>query len=207
MFTLRAGREIARHGFHALKSAVAQGQYEFDRGLFFGGRGPSSSKKVIEANLPLWVGQAKRVIHLDLHTGLGPWGTYVIAASQNVPSEDLDWLMRHFDQDRVQRLEASKVLYQIRGEFTYFCRGLFPQIDYYPILVEFGTYPIIKVLKAMRAENRATHWCEQDSAQCSKAREKLREVFSPASKKWRNIVLEHTIRLFNQALKALEDHR
>ena len=44
-----------------------------------------------------------------------------MAASQNVPSEDLDWLMGHFDQDRVQRLEASKVLYQIRGEFTYFC--------------------------------------------------------------------------------------
>lgn len=207
LFTLRAGREIARHGFHALKSSVAQGQYEFERGLFFGGKGPSRSKEIIAEHLPIWVGEARRVIHLDLHTGLGPWGTYVMAASKNVPQHDLEWLMGHFDQDRVQRLEASKVLYQIRGEFTYFCRGLFPHRDYYPILVEFGTYPIIKVLKAMRTENRATHWCDADSRQRSRARAQLREVFSPASKGWRVTVLQHCLRLFDQALTALGAQR
>ena len=55
MFTLRAGREIARHGFR-FKSAVAQGNMSSSRALFWGSR-PSSSK-IIESNLPL--GSAKR---------------------------------------------------------------------------------------------------------------------------------------------------
>lgn len=36
-FTLRAGLNIARHGMSTLKEAVATGQYEYPKGLFFGG--------------------------------------------------------------------------------------------------------------------------------------------------------------------------
>ena len=29
---------MARYGFHRVKQAIAEGQYEYERGLFFGGR-------------------------------------------------------------------------------------------------------------------------------------------------------------------------
>ena len=205
LFTLKALLQIIRHGFQALKSSVAQGQYDFERGLFFGGRGPSRSHKIITEHLPHWIGEAERVIHIDLHTGLGPWGTYVMAASQNIPQSELHWLLGHFDQDKVQQLEASGVLYQIRGEFTYYCRSLFSEVDYYPILVEFGTYPILKVLSALRAENRATHWCDTEAPELDQERQQLREAFSPASEEWRSTALSKTLRVIDQAVAALND--
>ena len=157
LFWLKALGQIARHGFQALKSSIAQGQYEFERGLFFGGRGPSESNELITQHLPEWLSSAERVIHIDLHTGLGRWGSYVLASSEGVPRAELSGLLSHFDQDKVQGLNSSGVLYTIRGEFTYACRQRMSDRQYYPLLAEFGTYNILRVLSALRAENRATH--------------------------------------------------
>ena len=40
-FLAKAVWNIARYGFNTLKNAVVQGQYEYPRGLFFGGNGPA----------------------------------------------------------------------------------------------------------------------------------------------------------------------
>ena len=37
-FSVRAAATVMRYGFHRVKQAVAEGQYEFPRGLFFGGK-------------------------------------------------------------------------------------------------------------------------------------------------------------------------
>lgn len=202
-FTLKALFQIVRHGFQALKSSIAQGQYEFEKGLFFGGRGPSRSQELITAHLSEWLGQAQRIIHLDLHSGLGRWGQYVLATSRDLQPKDFQWLMSHFDQDRVQNLHAQGVLYPIRGEFTYFCKQLMEDRQYYPILVEFGTYPILKVLQALRQENRATHWSDPNSSQLKEARILLQEIFCPQSRSWRTQVTQKSLRVVEQALKAL----
>ena len=203
-FWLKSVYKIIRHGFSALKSSVAQGQYEFPKGLFFGGKSPSKSKQIISKNLKIWVGEAQQIIHLDLHTGLGKWGNYVMAASSNIPHTEMDWLMSHFDQDKVQSLNADGVLYTIRGEFTYFCRSLFPNKSYYPILVEFGTYPILKVLDALRTENRATHWCHPHDPHLAKARLQLKESFVPEHPQWQQQVLESTLRIIDQTSLAFK---
>ena len=203
-FWIKSISKIIRHGFSALKSSVAQGQYEFPKGLFFGGKGASKSQHIISQNLRTWVGEAQQVIHLDLHTGLGKWGTYVMAASSNIPYSELEWLMSHFDQDKVQSLNSDGVLYTIRGEFTYFCRSLFPNKAYYPILVEFGTYPVLKVLYALREENRATHWCKPQDPRLDQARSLLKETFAPANTQWQQQVVESSLRVVDQASLAFQ---
>ena len=59
----------------ALKNAVAGGQYEFPRGVFFGGSGETQSNALLADELPGIVGNAARVLHIDFHTGLGPSAT------------------------------------------------------------------------------------------------------------------------------------
>lgn len=204
LFWLKTLAQIARHGFQALKCAVAQGQYEFERGLFFGGHGPSRSCELITQHLPEWLGGSERVVHLDLHTGLGRWGSYVLAASQGIPSSELSWLMSHFDQDKVQRLSARGVLYPIRGEFTYACRQMMSDRSYYPILLEVGTFHILRVLSALRAENRVTHWGDPSSRSGERARAALKEVFCPESPAWREEVLNQALKVIQQAKSALD---
>ena len=205
LFFLRAVYRIIRHGFRALKAAVAGGQYEFEQGLFFGGYKASKSNDIVTTHLSDWIGGAEKVIHLDFHTGLGASGSYVLAASQNIPDTDMTWLMKNFDQTRVQNLDAGGVLYQIRGEFTYYCRHICTHTQYYPILAEFGTYPILKVLHALREENRATHWASEDDQLLKMTRRQLKEVFVPSSPSWRETVVKEALTIVDHSLKALSE--
>jgi len=65
---------IAKHGATAYQAAVTSGQYQFDDGLFFGGKAPTWSNKTIRGVLKRHAGNAKRIAWIDLHTGLGPNG-------------------------------------------------------------------------------------------------------------------------------------
>src|SRR5688572_10961929 len=47
-FKLKAAWTIWRRGMPALKNAVAGGQYEYPRGLFYGGTGPSASARIVQ---------------------------------------------------------------------------------------------------------------------------------------------------------------
>ncbi|WP_254509693.1 M14 family metallopeptidase [Anatilimnocola floriformis] len=70
-FQLRAAYAVLRHGMPRLKQAIAAGQYEFPQGLFFGGKQPGETQQLLLAHLPDWVAGAPRVVHFDLHSGLG----------------------------------------------------------------------------------------------------------------------------------------
>jgi len=73
-FRLRLGLRAVRHGVRATKQAIAEGQYEYPRGLFYGGNvlqpGPAVYLDWLQRNLS----QARYLFALDLHTGLGRWG-------------------------------------------------------------------------------------------------------------------------------------
>ena len=203
-FWPRAALKIARHGFNALKNSVAQGQYEYPKGLFFGGKKPSASMNIIAENLGDWIGDAQRIIHLDLHSGLGKWGSYVLGSTKEIPAEKINALSKYFGTEALQTLDPKGVLYEIRGEFGVFCHKLFPQREYIPFLAEFGTYFILKVLYALRYENRVWHWSPDDLLLREKAAEMLKEAFVPESPQWRKMVVDKGQRLIAQAIQALQ---
>ena len=66
---LKAIWNIWRHGLQTLKQSVAGGQYEYPRGLFFGGHGPCKSTQIVCANCDDWIGPAKKIVHIDFHSG------------------------------------------------------------------------------------------------------------------------------------------
>ncbi len=200
-FLLRAGWNIARHGMGAMKAALAGGQYDYARGLFFGGEGPSASQRVLAAQLPPWVGGAEHVVHIDLHTGMGPWGTYVLALSEGSDSARARRVREIFGPERVQALDPGAVLYVINGVLADWCVALNPGVMYDGVLAEFGTYPVLKVISALRAENRATHWCPPGDPRIDVARERLREIFAPADSGWRDDVVEKGLGIIDRALE------
>ena len=107
-----------------------------------------------------------------------------------------------FGAENVQTLSSEGVLYEIRGEFSAFCRSLFPQKQYIPFLAEFGTYNIIKVLKALRHENRVWHW-GGDPVQ---AKQILKEAFIPIDSGWQDMVLQSGRNIVQQAYQALSEY-
>src|SRR5262249_29086 len=71
-FTARALCAIARHGLAALKQAIAGGQYEFPRGIFFGGRGPARAPQLLRDHFASWLGDSAAVVPLAFPTRLRP---------------------------------------------------------------------------------------------------------------------------------------
>lgn len=204
-FLLGAAREVARAGFAAVKGALAQGQYEYAQGLFFGGQAPSASQRILRDHLREWLGRPERVLHLDLHSGLGEWGSYALCADLPCDSARVSRLRREFGEESVQGFDTDGVLYEIKGAMGRWLEQCIEDAQYDCLLAEFGTYPTLRVLSALRFENRVHHFAQADEKLKERARRKLAEVFCPSSPAWRREVLESAVRVVQQAAAALSD--
>jgi hypothetical protein len=161
--------------------------------------------------LPAALARAPRVVHLDLHTGLGRRATYrLLPPSDPPPAPDqLAWLAHTFDPAALDTLGARGVAYHARGDFGNWCARTFDAraVPYLYLCAEFGTYPVLNVLDALRRENQAHHWAAPDAPATLRARALLREAFVPASPSWRTRCLNRALDLVARALDALARDR
>ncbi len=200
LFTLRATWARFRYGSSSLKQAVVAGQYDYPRGLFFGGDRPSQLVAILQENLPRWLEHSTKIVHLDYHTGLGCWGKYDLLIEYAISDSHATWLQRHFGS-HVCRVDETQ--YQTRGGLgTWFRQQANPR-DYTYFCAEFGTYPGLAVVRGLRAENQAHHWGEPSSQETKQVKQQLSELFCPAADSWRASALQQGVELIDQALHAL----
>jgi len=198
-FYLRAAYLVARHGMRTLKQAVAGGQYDYPKGLFFGGarleQGPAKLQEYMAAHLA----GVERIVAIDIHTGLGRFGDdrlLVDAAWEQTAA--VSQTMRRVFGERVQPLDSTGVAFAVRGtQFNMYYR-LFPEAQVYLAAQEFGTDHALRVLGALRAENRWQHYGAGTVDHPTKVR--LREVFNPDDARWRRLVLQRGQEAINQGL-------
>lgn len=203
-FALRAWWRILRDGLPALREAVVQGQHDFPRGLFFGGHGPTRTQKALEEILPAGLAGCSSVLHLDYHTGLGPWATHKLLIDQPIHPAQEVWLNHHFGPGRFETdRHAAGVGYRTRGSFGRWCREQLSGRAYLGLCAEFGTYSNLEMLGGLRAENQAHHWGDPASGSTRRARARLRELFVPPSATWRQTVLRDGLGLIDRALAGL----
>ena len=190
--------QILRHGFNTLKTAVVGGQYDFPKGLFFGGARLERGPAMLLSKLPPLLEGSESIVHIDFHTGLGKQGTYALLVDTDAGSaEHLD--LRDQYGERVQPWDADNgVAYQIRGGLPAAMTRLLGSTTTV-ITCEFGTHPALKVLEALRVENQTTHW----GGDPEKAKAGLLEAFRPRSKKWEEAVLSGGATVINQAIRHL----
>jgi hypothetical protein len=200
-FGLKFARKIVRHGLPAMKATVAGGQYEFDKGLFFGGRGPSRSKELLGDELRGVLRAAERVLHIDFHTGLGANGRYKLFVDHPTDSAQARALGDEFGAG-VEAWERDRTSFEIRGGLGTWCKSLLPACDYDVLAAEFGTYNVYRVIRALRAENRAHFFGAPDDASTRRAKADLLEVFAPADPAWRHGTVTQGMTLIDAALKA-----
>jgi Protein of unknown function (DUF2817) len=192
-----------RHGFPQAKNAIAQGQYEFERGLFFGGRAPSASQQILRGHLREWLGRPERVLHIDLHTGLGAWGSYALCVDLPREHPRVARLAQEFGAAYVQGFDTQGVLYEIQGGLGRWLEQRFEGTQYDCLLAEFGTYPGLDVLAALRFDNCVRQYASERPELVARARDRLFEIFCPASPAWREQVVASGLAIVRSALSAL----
>ncbi len=200
-FTLKIALAAVRFGVLAIRQALPAGQYDYPRGLFFGGHGPAETQAVVRAHLGRWVGSAGEILHLDFHTGLGRFGTYRLLLEPAGREGQEPWFHARFGQENVSAVAASSgPAYPTRGSWGSWCAHALPGRTYRFATAEFGTYGPIRVLAALGLENRAHFYCRPGSPQLDRAKRRLLEVFCPSSRRWRERVVEQGLAILEEGL-------
>ncbi len=202
-FMAKAVWLIVRHGMTALRQAIASGQYDFPRGLFFGGLGPSVLQPWLEENLPRWLQGSQAVVHLDFHTGLGPKGGCKLLIDYPLKDQQRARLAEWFGSNSFEESANSGIAYEARGGLGRWCVNKQFAPDYLYTCAEFGTYGPVTVLKGLRAENQAQHWAQPGDPRTKAAKEQLAELFCPRDPSWRSHVVEKACELVDQAVAGL----
>jgi hypothetical protein len=202
-FIVRSWLAILRHGMPALKQALVSGQYDYPRGIFFGGHGPTATHLALRERLREWVGPAAVAVHLDFHTGLGRWGSDKLLLDAPVSGAQRRRLDKWFGRDAYEEDDPRGVAYLPRGSFGPWCIAQGFADDYTYLVAEFGTFGIVRMLTGIRAENQAHHWGRAGDAHFERAKSRLRELFCPLSPEWRTKVLARGVDLVGRAAAGL----
>jgi len=199
-FQFYAMLAILRYGLPRLKRAIAAGQYEFPRGLFYGGQTACETSRFVQQHFTEWLGPSNGpVLHLDFHTGLGHSGEFELL-SDLPPTKTQAERIRSVLGHAVHSNQSSAAMtYQARGSIGEWCWRQAADRDYSYLCVEFGTYSPVKVLRALRAENRAQQWDRQETETYRWAKELLKEAFCPSSDDWRQHAAEQGLNLIQRA--------
>ncbi len=195
-----AALAIWRHGRKALKDAVAGGQHDYPRGLFYGGPGPAESHAELAKHWRRWAGPAAlpggRAVHLDFHTGLGKWAAHALLLDTPAAPKHVAAAMK---LGPVEVADADGVAYDARGGFGPWSRAITAPGDVLYVCAEFGTRPDVTMLAGLRRENRSHHYAAGTPTD-RRAKAAARELFCPASPDWRRRVLADAVGIAGRAL-------
>jgi len=131
-FKLKAMWTIARRGMPAFRQAVAAGQYDFPKRLFFGGAAPSRTFQLMNEKLGSWLQGGRHVVHIDLHTGLGPKGVCKLLIDYPLSEDQRTRLAEWYVADSFESCDSSDFAYVV----------LFADLN---CLVEFHDLPAVLV--------------------------------------------------------------
>jgi len=205
LFLAKGVWRVLTQGFGPLRQAIVGGQYEFPRGLFYGGTRREESiahlDRIISSEAFRGV---ERLVVLDLHTGLGKSATYRLLVDIPDTSANYRELERWFGAESVaSSLRSGTAVYEVSGGIVDMIERRYSRERARVAVVEIGTVPLPLMLYRLHRENRAAFYSAPTSPVLARERSALRDAFCPPSSAWRRRVLVHGEKIMRQAIEAL----
>jgi hypothetical protein len=195
----------AKHGEKAYHEARSGGQWKHKHGFFYGGDGPTWSRRTLEAiivdnDLP-----ARRCVAvIDYHTGLGPHGYGEPICGHEPGTSNLDVAQRWYgDSLTVPSLgTSSSVVKQGLSEHGW-RRALGEKFVY--VALEYGTYPPESGRRAMQEDHDfhrrgPVNW---HAPEVQRTKQALKRHFYPGTRDWQEMMLFRSRQIIRQALTGL----
>jgi hypothetical protein len=140
-------------------------------------------------------------VHVDLHSGLGKYADYRLLLIDKKDSEPERWACNRFGAGVVEAAD-DETAYDARGLMLKDLRDRLSGIRYHGFTAEFGTYSGLRVLGALRAENRAHFFDHPGTASYRWAKRQIMEAFCPAAARWREEVVRSGVEIIDRALAS-----
>lgn len=187
------GDFIKAHGPDAMRAAVSQGQYDFPKGIFYGGTKPSWSNIMVRNLCRQLAKGLQTCVILDVHTGLGPSGYGEIIMED--PSDSArfklatDIWKQGVTSTRPADKDSKSTSAALSGTIDEaFWQELAPATVISTAL-EFGTVDSNQVSAALRDDNWLYAYGDAQSEEAAQIKQAIRDAFYPQSEKWKLDVL------------------
>ena len=193
-----------RHGNAKLQQAVTHGQYAFPQGLFYGGNFATWSNRTLHEIAERYLTQASRVVIVDLHTGLGPYGYGEVIVNDSEDDPVYQRAVAWWGEERVKStVRGESVSAHLTGTVKLAFARMLPDAEVTAVGLEFGTLPPMDVFRALRAENWLHHHGVVDSPDAARIKEQLLRAFYPDDELWKRKVWEQGRMIVEGALTGL----
>lgn len=191
------------YGFRAMAQAISGGQYTHPDGVFYGGAGPTWSRRTLEALFRDRLSGATDVGILDYHTGLGPEGFAEQIISAPRGTAEYDRAVTWHGLAATSHTSGDSVSANIAGDWLGAVPRLLAHARVTGVALEFGTVDSTQVLDAVRADNWLHAHGDLASAQGQAIKQQIRDAFYVDSDIWRGMVLGQSLIAVRQAMAGL----
>lgn len=193
----------ARHGDFALQEAITKGQYVHPDGLYYGGARQSWSAAMLRDVFRQELRGVKRLVVIDFHTGLGPFG-HGEMISEDLPGSPAYRRAKAMWGERVCSSEAGEsVSAPLNGTVDKAVASWLPKTELTFAALEAGTLPTREVFSALRRDNWLHRVAGSDHKDAEAIRRDIRAAFYPDTAKWKRLVWNAATEVVKQALDAL----
>src|SRR5215470_9491175 len=203
--TARAFASYAqKHGAFGLQGALSSGQYTHPDGIFFGGAKATWSNRTIRAIARQELSQAHNVAVIDFHTGLGPFGHGELICAVPPSSKSFNRAKAWYGDEMTSPEGGTSTSAIVVGIMTDAFPQELPDAKVTPVAIEYGTYSVPEVLRAVRADNWLHQRGDLKSPLARELKADMKERFFPAGDKWREMVWTRADQTIGWALKGLQ---
>jgi predicted deacylase len=181
---------------------LSGGQYEYDWAPFYGGRAPAFAQQVLEEMIETWQLAEKRLVVIDLHSGLGPWGHGELISDHPLSSRANEEAQRLFGHAVAITEAGESCSVSKAGLMDYRWHQLMQQRGCF-LTLEFGTLGTQNLFDVLINDHRLQH---HGSAAKAKDLQQQRRVmldhFFPDDNLWQQSVLFRGWQVVSRVLES-----
>lgn len=210
-FFLQSLFYVMKFSLQALRESIVKGQYQFPKGIFYGGEQKQIQTELFDKILNEYVDQYKNIFIIDLHTGYGAKGKlHLLTGSSQDPSNQI--VKDIFSPDEIDFAD-KKDFYNVQGDVLSY---LVAKTKYMmsknagSLCFEYGTMDSqkttgsIESLRRMVLENQNYFNPQANESTQKEVKTLFREMFYPSSPEWREGVLQQSREPLEKILHYLE---
>ncbi|WP_408008006.1 DUF2817 domain-containing protein [Pseudalkalibacillus sp. A8] len=185
---------MAKEGYAGIKNAKSMGQFEYEKGDYYGGRTEEPSTtflKKVQKNL---LAAYKGIIHMDWHTALGPTNELTMLNS-TIDSRSEEELKSFYNLKNIQKSSPEEVKGDATNYFNQLKEKEFPDRYLFSALFEFGTFGTskkaeLRELTTIVLENQLYWEGAEKQEDREWVMEEIHNMFYPPEQEWRESVIK-----------------
>lgn len=205
-FHMTAIYRIIQKSMPVLRQAALQGQYDFEKGFYYGGKDYEPQIKTLEPFLVNLINDYSMVLNVDLHTGYGERGTMHLFIDKPEDEAVLKGVETIFEGIKID-WGSDEDFYSIGGEYISWINSLVPGVLCIPMCFEYGTlnsqeiFGSLKSIQIMILENQGAHYGYKNEKSEKKVKYMFKEMYYPSSPVWRTKIMADSYEMLSRMVK------